>query len=45
MYEDQLKLRGESEAKEKDQPYEWGRVNKVSQEKRRLDLVKIGINK
>jgi hypothetical protein len=44
VYEDQLKLKGESEAKEKDQPCEWGRVNKVSQEKR-LDLAKIGINK
>jgi hypothetical protein len=44
VYKDQLKLKGENEAKEKDQPCKDVRKskNKMSRERKRLDLAKIG---
>lgn len=47
MYEDQIKLKGESKAEEKDQSFKDVRKNedKMSQERRRLDSAKIGISK
>lgn len=47
MYEDQIKLKGESKAEEKDQSFKDVRKSedKMSQERRRLDSAKIGISK
>ena len=47
MYENQMKLKGESKAEEKNQSFEDVRKNedKVIQEKIRLDSSKIGISK
>ena len=46
VYEDQLKLKEKGETKSSEQPYKDIRKseNKVSQERRRLDSVKIGIS-